>query len=87
MTPYIRPRNADEVMAFYGSFMGNAEFTSIRLKEFLRVAVARAIGCSEYCTNLRVTYARDLAGVTEEDVAKVRNVNSPFAVRLDPVMA
>ena len=63
------------VMEFYGTFMGNTEYTSIRLKEFLRVTVAHAIGCSEYCTNLRMSYARDLAGVTEEDLDKVRNVD------------
>lgn len=64
------------VMGFYGSFMGNTDYTPIRLKEFLRVTVAHAIGCSEYCTNLRMTYARDLAGVTEDDLNKVRNVEN-----------
>ncbi len=70
------PAMLQAVMEFYGTFMGNEDYTPIRLKEFLRVTVAHAIGCSEYCTNLRMTYARDLAGVTEDDLNKVRNVDN-----------
>lgn len=67
-----RPEPMKSVLDHYATFYMQGTLPT-RLKELLRLATADAIGCNEYCVNIRLAPGRQ-AGVTEDDVVKLRNL-------------